>query len=288
MKFLQNIKNSIYSPSYYQELLTKRFSYSLKYYLLLALLMAAVITGVLSFTFVPKAKVFIETLGPKIVSGYPEELAITVDKGKVSTNVEEPYYIRMPESLKSNDDFDVNGEKMEKFENLLVIDTKSNFSVEQFLSYKTFALLTENALVTANNEQISIQPIDSNVDFYLDKTVLAMYAGKLQSFMKFVTPVLIVGIFVGGFLLSTSKLLYLLLGALIIWLIAKIKKMDIKYSKAYQLGLHLMTLGVILSPILMFLGISGKIPFLFTIILVVLAMVNLKKPDPVSPMSAIQ
>ena len=69
-------------------------------------------------------------------------------------------------------------------------------------------------------------------------------------------------------------LVYLLFGALVIWFMAKLRKVDLTYGQSYKLGLYLLTLPILYGilttgPLSMF-----HIPFGFTLILAALAYAN--------------
>jgi hypothetical protein len=211
---------------------------------------------------------------------YPQELEITIKNGKVSTNVQEPYYIKIPTEWKNNapDNLEINGQptsQLADIDNLLVIDTKNPFSLEKLYAYRTVALLTSDSVVYISDNKIEIQPLKNISDFRINKSQLVYLAGTIKPFTKFVYPVVCLGIFVGQALLLLFKFVYLLVAALLIWLVVAIKKINLGYKKSYQLGLHLITLGVILEPIIYLLGIS-TFPFAFTILLLLLALLNIK------------
>ena len=99
MEFFKNIKNSIYNPEYYSNLLNKPFSYSLKYFLLFSFIIALLLTVDSSFSALPKIKSFLDVAGKKTIQYYPDELQITIKNGKTSTNVNEPYFIKTPPGI---------------------------------------------------------------------------------------------------------------------------------------------------------------------------------------------
>lgn len=283
MEFFKNIKQSIYGPDYYQKLLSKPFSYSLKYYFLFILLLSLVASVLLSFYFIPRVALFADVISTKVVSHYPAELKVTIQNGKVSTNVHEPYFVAMPSEFKNDKNLELNGVDAKEFKNLVVIDTKSDFSIEQFQSYDTALLLTRDSLVmSGENGKITLQPLDSNVNFVLDKPTVEFFVAKIKPFLTFLYPLVFVVAFVVCLVALVFHLVYLLFGAFLVWIVVKAKKMSIGYGKSYQLGMHLMTFGILITTALTLLniyaGIGYSIPFFFSIVLVIMAVVNIKKP----------
>ena len=266
MKFFKNIKNSIYNPSYYNSVIANSFSSSLKYFLLFILLLSLLTTIILSFTTIPKIKSSIDTIGKEILRYYPDELEVVIKKGKVSTNVQEPYFIKIPGS---------------GLENILVINTKVPFSLENFKDYKTACLLTkENLVCYDENQTIKISPLTNVPDFKLNKSIVSSFLTKIQPFFKLFYPFLIFVFFIVIFISSLWRMIYLFFGALLIWLVAKVKKVDIGYKKSYQLGLYLMTAPFLINFLIKYVlkpfGVPLNIPYLFTIVLVITTVLNLK------------
>ena len=99
MSFLQNIGKSIYSPEFYKELLGLPFSFSLKYFYSLAVVLAVALAVIFSFKIIPAAQPFLQSIGPQVLNYYPDELVITIKNGDVSTNVAEPYLLPLPAPL---------------------------------------------------------------------------------------------------------------------------------------------------------------------------------------------
>lgn len=266
--FFQNLKSSIYSPKFYQELLAKPFSYSVKYFWIFAVVFSIVGASILSFTLVPAAKLFVGELGPKIIDYYPAELQVTIKNGQVSTNVQEPYFLKLPEGFDS---------KESNITNALVIDTQNNFTLEKFQSYSTFAWLTKNSLVSFKQGGINIQPIDKAANFYLDKSVISSFYDKFRPILNFIYPVIPAIVFIGYMFSFAFYMLYMFFGALIVWFACTIKGVKIKYFKAYQLGLHLLTPVIIIELLLKSFHIQNYIPFFGIILLFVFALVNINK-----------
>lgn len=276
MEFFNNVKKSIYSPDYYQEVLARPFSYSLRYFFLLVTVVALLATIVISFSVLPKITSFLNMVDEKVLQYYPDELEIVIEKGKASTNVQEPYFIKVPADWEQDDKVKPAG-----MENILVIDTKAPFSLENFKNYKTACLLTEDSLACYDdNQAVKITPLTQMPNFKINEAVVSSFLNKVQPFLKLAYPIFILVFFLVFFVSSAARLIYLLIGALLIWLVAKIKKVGIGYKKSYQIGLHLMTLpliaGFLINHLLTLFGIRIDPPYLFTIILVLAAFVNLK------------
>jgi len=274
MNIFVKIKNSIYNPKYYEEILEKPFSYSLKYYLVFALLFALVFTIVVTVRFIPVVNLM-SGKAPQLANYFPQELTITVKDGKASTNVAEPYFIKVPQEYKNRQGASSDAVNLD---NYVVIDTKNKFDLDTFYSYKTAALLTSNSIVYAdNNGKVSIYSLSSVKSFTLNRGAIVGFVNKATPFLVYLYPIVFLGAYLVGYGVIMVKLVYLLIGALIIWLVVKIKGLKIGYKKSYQAGMHLMTAAIIITSILG--AISNKLTFtyLFTILLVLATLLNIKK-----------
>ncbi len=284
MNIFVKIKNSIYSPKYYKEVLEKPFSYSFKFLLAFALLFAVVFAVVATVKLTP----FVSALPSKLSLApnyFPQELIISVKNGVVSTNVQEPYFIKMPDAFKDNNGFNssdakINGipaNKLTQLDNLVVIDTKNKFDVATFNSYKTFLLLTADSAIYMKDGAITVAPLSEVKDVTLNRDIISMGVNKVKPYLVILYPIIIIGAYIGGFFLVLVHMVYLLFGALLVWLIAKIKELKIGYKGSYKAGMQLMITPIIITSILGAISPKLTFTFLFSILLIISAFLNLKK-----------
>ena len=287
MNIFNKIKNSIYNPAYYQEVMAKPFSYSFKYLLVFGLLFALVFTIVVTIKFIPIVNMLSEK-APQLATYFPQDLKITIKDGKVSTNVQEPYFVKMPQELKNNASLNsanikVNGSAIQtdtkNMDNLVVIDTKDKFDIDTYNSYKTFMLVTADSVIYVNKDnQTTITSLSGVKDLTLTRSTVLDFINVLTPFLVILYPVVFVGAYVLGFMSVILKMFYLLFGALLVWAVAGIKGMKIGYKKAYIIGMPLMTSAIIIVAILNAFPTKMTFAFLFSILLIISAVINLKKP----------
>jgi len=266
MELFKNTKNSIYNPEYYNSLLSEPFSFSLKYFLLFTLIFSAIFSLIYSVRIIPPLRNFLNEKSMEILQRYPEGLEITIKKGKVLTNAEEPYFVKFPKR-------EMPGSTGPK--NFLVIDTRSDFSLEKFYSYSTAILLTRDSVVSQEKGKVTINQLENFPDFTVNKTVVSSFINKITPYFNLVIPIVMFGMLFGIYTAVSFRLVYLVVAALLIWVIGKIKKVNLNYSKSYQIGLHLMTLPIVVTFSLNLVSPQTSIPFLFTILTVVVAFINL-------------
>jgi len=271
MNFFEKIKDSIYSPEFYGTVPTSSFWKAFRYLLLLFFILAVLQTIIISFS-VKGVEKELDKLLTNTTEYYPKELQVELKNGEVTTNVEEPYFIPLPE-----------GEswKEEGYTNLIVIDTKTPFSAPQFNTYKSGVWITKNAVYykkdAARIEAFDLSQIKE--EFVVNKSFVQMLGDKIRPYFVYVTPILLVATFIGTFALFELKLFYLLLLALLILLLGKIMKWGLSYKHSYKVGMYAVTLGVLVEFLLVALKTYLQIPhipFLFTVITLVVVYMNLR------------
>ncbi|MDI6734083.1 MAG: DUF1189 family protein [Patescibacteria group bacterium] len=280
MTILNNIKQSIFSPKFYQGLTQKPFSFSIKYFYSLVLILAFILTIIISINLVPGLSLLFNNLSTAAVKSFPDNLIITIKAGKASTNVLEPFFVKMPNDFKAENQ---KNKEVSSPENFLVIDTKTSFSIDRFKEYKTLFWLTGDSIVGYDDGGIRIMSLEQIPDVVVDKPIFVSFVDKIKPIMKIIPPLAVLGIFaflIAGF---SFKLVHLLILALIILLIAKIKGVVSSYKNSYRIGIHAMTLGLVYYALTLILPIS--VLFLFSFLVLIVVWLNLlpqKKLDEVA------
>ncbi len=269
-EFIEHIQKSIYAPEYYRNILTRPASYAWKYYASLAMLLAVFMTITTTLPLLPKIQGFLKTLPETVMAVYPLDLVINIEKGVVSTNGVEPYYIDFPalhvEQASSS------------LLHLATIDTTSEVSMEQFLSYHSVFLLSQKSVVALDaDEKLQIMSL-GELTTVIDAPHVRSFLNSLQSYLVLVAPITVIVIFVGMCISFMAMLAYLLFDALLIYLMGKLLKEKWSYRDAYHLSLHAVTLPLLLSSVFYLLPISGmQFPFLSTALVLTVVYLNFRK-----------
>lgn len=268
MNFLKNIQDSIYSPKFYTTLLTKSFKESIGYFLLLILLLTVLNVITLIPTLLLDTPKVLNSFAENIINCFPKDLEFTITNGKASANISEPYFISSCE-----------GDKKEK---VAVIDTKTPFSLDKFNEYKVAAWITKDSIVYKKGSyETRTYTFNKVKDFKLNREVLNSYFKMASPYLKFVGPILLILSFIGIFLSYDFRLIYLLFLASIIWLFGKIFKQTMGYGQAYKVGLHAITLGLIVDSLVNlarpWTNFSG-FPFMVSILTLGIVIVNIFLP----------
>jgi hypothetical protein len=273
MNFFRKIRNSIYSPAFYSNIPQKSLGSAIGYFLLLSLFLTIIQSISPIWKFSTTGQTEIKKFVDQAKNFYPSGLEVKVQKGKVSTNVQEPYYISLPKDKNRT---------AEDNQNLVVIDTKTPFSVEQYNQYETFAWITENSVITKSENKIQINDLSKTSNITINKTFVMSLINKFSPWLKLITPLVIIGILIGIYITYAGRLIYLFFLALIVWLLAKLFKKPLTYGGSYKIGLHAVTLGFIADLLFGWIHFPGFV-FMFTLISLAVVLANmLSKPENIS------
>ena len=271
MKFFQKIRDSIYNPAFYKNLPKTKLESALSYFFILIVVLSFIQTVLLAFpvfTFVVGLQ---KTELPKLVQSFPANLQVKITNGIVTTNAKEPYFISTPPSDNTS----------MPYKNILVIDTKDPYSSKEFTNFDTMALLTKDSIFYKQDQSgvIRSYPLSHAKNLIIDRQHLTQVLNKYSPLLKFTIPVILVIIFLFLTLTYLIRFIYLFFLALIIFVFSKLIKPDLTYNESYLVGLHTLTLGLLAEvlinityPLIHFHGI----PFMVTIISVVIYLVNFK------------
>lgn len=266
MNFLKTIQNSIYSPKFYKEIPKKSFGQSIKYFLLLTLLLTIITLISLFQNLFIETPTLVQNFAKDTLNCFPKDLEIKIINGEASTSAKEPYFIENCNSIVSK----------------IVIDTKTPFSQSKFDEYHATAWLTKDSLITKNgSSQMKLYSLKEVDNFTLNKETINSFYNKFSPYLKFVGPALLVVTFLGIFIFSLFRLLQLLLTASLIWLLGKIFKHELNFSSSYKIGIYAATLGLIVDLVVSitskYSGFYG-FPFMFTVITLGVVIINLFLP----------
>jgi hypothetical protein len=275
-RFAVQIAHSVYSPAFYGELSSKPFSYSLKYLVSLSLLFSVVVSVWYGVIIGIDLWRFITVTGPAEVQEIlPDDLVLTIANGNLSINQPEPYIAPLPVDLR-------NESSSSSPKNLIVIDTNTPASIDAFRSYDTYILADKHTIIVQKSEQQTQSvTLPNDLDLVISSTTAASLNQTIQEFIDSWKWLIILGtlflmvtiIFVFGLV---GHLLYLLIAALGVMLISRLKGKPLGYAMSYQTGMHLITLPIALSLIILLLG-SSLPPFVFSFVLSLFALLNIRR-----------
>lgn len=260
----ETFKQSIYNPVFYQNATTAPLREIIRYYVKFSLLLSVVMTVSLGILLIPQGITFMNEYAPGMVKNYfPTGLSIHIEKGVASVNVTEPYLVPAKDGTQSV-------LKEQGLENMLVIDTKSDFDKKKFEEYKTFALLTKTEIVTQSDKgQITIQDLRVFPTSTINQEWLLSWVEKVHNYLGYIIFVGLVGTFLAMLFGYLKYLLVLFLFALIPLFIAYMKKTILSYGGAYRMSLYAIVPALALKTFLNLVGVFF-LPAYFTLLVFML------------------
>lgn len=270
--FFYIFKNSAFKPVYYLDVLKVKFNFSLKYFLFFFFVISFLTAATMSFSVVQKGRPFLEKVKKTVPQLYPKNLNIDIKDGQVSTNVPEPFFIPIDPELFPPDIS--KALKTQPIQNIMVIDT--SVPPSEIKKYQTFVLLTKDSVAFLGDQgEIRIQSLEEVKEFTINKDVINTAWQQVLPFFDKVIPFVIVALFLfipPAFVIG--KFFYLLFLTFLTWIIAQVYKLrSVNYGKALQINLHAITLPTIIVSVFQLLGVTPKIPFFQTIILLIFILI---------------
>lgn len=264
MDFIENIKNSVYNPTFYRNIPKESFGAALRYYLLLCLLVTFFRLVFLSFPVATNVTSAVQAGTQGLLNNYPGNLEVTIHQGKLSVNQPEPYILPLcfKDAACQN----------------IIIDTNRP-DVETYLKQKNlFMLLTQDkAYIKSSSTDIRVQDLSQIGDMKVNKSVVINFLHDISPWTKFFVPfaLLFIGIMLYiGFLF---KLVYLLFLTLILWLLARKFAPGMTYGQSYKISLHVVTLGILAALLLDVTSWFSHIysfPFMGTLFSILIFLIN--------------
>ncbi len=285
MNFFKDLKNSVYNPAFYRQLLDRSFGYSFSYYAKLAAVIALVWSASISFALVPAAYSFFNQASQAVGEVYPADLELAVKDGVLTKNIAGPVRLPLPAIVK---------EKMTS-ENqatttkaLAVIDTEASADLASYEKAGAYVLVTKEALVYQDGEdktRVSIAPFDHQMTFGLNQAKIIDHIEKARPWLKLVAPALLVVLFLAFMFVMYLMLLPLGLLALLVWGVLRLMKKNIgrtvAFGTAYRLTLHASTASFLVWAIFSVLVGSGFGVLFFSGLTLFLVYLNLRVVEPV-------
>jgi hypothetical protein len=242
--FFRAFYKSILSPPYYTDIMAARPSFSIKYYIILALILTVVNTIVGAINYAPSLKRDLTASSEEIIQSFPQDLELNITPAGITANKDFPLIAQTPSALKGLP------------KNLAVIDP--NGEVGMLQKYDALVLINNSYIIVGDSNNIQTVPLKDLPETTINYDKMQNLSETLSFVAKFAW-LFTSGAFVlsGIFNFFVWRLIYLAAFSLGIWLMYKTSVGS--YVKSLQINLHSITLPLLISTIL---GIGGiYIPF---------------------------
>lgn len=276
--FPTTVVKAVSSPAFYKDVIKGKIGGGFGYFLLLTFLLAAIETALISVAIIPSTEILLAKIRENIVDIFPADLEIKIDKGQVSTNVAQPYKIPFSQfqRLLPQATTDLSPEFPTE-ENFLVIDSKAK--VEDFPKYKTSLLLISSGIVIPEPDNgFRYYPMSKDTSLTIDRRMVRMAWSRISPLTQWLAPGIVGVIFVLMiFFFPVWHLVYLIFGALLLLLFARLVAIRLSFKAAYRVGLYAITLPLLVELVVSLLLPGVSIPFYFTVIFLIFSQIMLRR-----------
>ena len=260
-------KDSFYNPDFYSSIPQVKIATGLKFVLLLTFFSTIILATKLLIVGIPEFQKFKN--GDFVERMYPSELVVTIENGVVSTNVEVPYTIPFQSAQEDEP------------QNLLVIDTNPEISLNTINSYDSFLVITSDSLVTKESENDTrIIPLNQIDNLVINKDLARDVVGTLMKFLPLIILLVVIVIMpIITLFIFFASIFPLLLLSLIPLIVARVKGWKIGYKDAFKISLYLLGPVIIVDTLAMLLGITAVSFWITLVIMTIVSVLNLRKPS---------
>lgn len=267
-----NIKSHtprFYDPSFYVEVRTKTLGSGAKTLYLWGVIGIALWTLFITIvTIIPFA---LSDFPEKIVAAYPDDLVVMVANGHLSINQPLPYYVK-------NTLFETTPESPVEY--LAIFDGGNTLSGDAH-DNSTLALIKETYAITGSGNGQSRVTSFSSIEgtTTAQKSDIIAMVDKVRPYFKSVVLggaafMVIFGTLFGALMWVGLHMVYLLIPAVLIMFFTMTRTSPLSFKESYMIALHASIPVAIVFFLLAFAGFA-KIPFVYTVLVVAIAVINI-------------
>lgn len=267
MGFWTKLKGSFFSPQQYRDVSQGRLSSAFGYYFAIVALISLTVSGVFSFIAVPAVQEFANVTVSQVIASIPQNLSLRIKDDLASTNdpAAEPIFFQSSDTDPS------------KQVTFVVLDTTRKFSYEQFKAFNAIVWIANDGVGTfkdGSSGQIQFMPYKGVKDLTITGAMVADLVAQARTYLPVLYAFFVPVLFLLSFMYHVGTLIWLLLGALLVLLIAKGRGIALTYKQAYAISLYAVTASLLFRLFEVFI-FATSIPFGFTMVFIVVVVLNL-------------
>ena len=243
MSFFRDLVSSVYNPDFYAGIPQKRFGACLGFFLLLAVILGGgkVVVFSPAWRDIPKAA---KEITQGLINGIPADLQVSITKGKVSINKPSPYFI----PYSNFEGVDAKQMPFDVPQNFIAIDATKDYNSELFAKYDAFILITRDAIYNRKTSgELTVLELSRVPDIKITRQYLSDLALKYSSWLPYLAPITAAGIFIAYFFAYSLSLVYFLILAILVLILAKAMKRELNFQNAYKISIFASVLPFIVA-----------------------------------------
>lgn len=236
---------SLTSPRYYREVFANNLSLSIKYYVVLVGLSSILIAVHTTIFVVPDLKERLNRGVEQISSFYPADLEISMVGGEWNINKEMPFVVQMPQAWLDSDENRDKGIPV----NLVVFDKGG--TIEDLERHSSLVIVNDVNVIYREANGIRSFKLEGIPEGTFNRGSFDELIGGMATFLSFIPYIMFLWFFISlMFYFILARVVYLFVVALIVWLLGRISRLNLSYESCFKLGLHAMTLPVVVFVVL--------------------------------------
>jgi hypothetical protein len=264
--FFYIIFKSLTSTDYYREVIRSEPSITMKYFFALTLTVTVVATAVQGTYSVPRTREFVRSSIDHVRDVYPEDMVIKIEEGQMTINRPSPFIIPLPEAVQMDPE--------QQYENILVYD--ENGTLDDYGPYSTLFLVNKRNILVQGENAIEAYPIRNFPEGEFTYETYNQILNRITDLTRYIPYVVYLGLFFAYLVYFViMRMIYLLVIALLLLGSGMIMSVNYKFSKYYQIGIHAMTLPLLVELIGIVTQTPVRIPYWFMIIHLIVGVVVL-------------
>lgn len=251
-------------------MLKTRTSLTVKYFLMLSLLLSIVLSIKISLVQIPQAQKAVTDISSSARDMFLQDLVITIKDNKWEINKPEPFIVPFPinDSASDKDSTDP--------KNILIL--YQGGTIEDLDKLDTLILVNAKNVLVRESKGFRVYPLENLPNGTITRSDFDGFMNQMLNFTKNLPYLLVVFIFIGTLfyfaVFQGSNVLFFALG---VWLISTILKKKIDYTASARITAHAATLPMAIMIVTKLIGYQIPVPFWFEITTVVFAIIVLVK-----------
>src|SRR3989338_4396174 len=236
-RFFNTIKDSFYSPTFYAGMHGRSVGGAVGYFVLLSLICTLLAVAFEAGRVTDGVKTFRDEYVTGLIASYPQDLEITLKNGVISSNKQGEYAVPLAEALR--------GQDAERRANLVVVNTSEKFSVEKWQQADTRVWVGSDAIAFEDNKGLKVEPASKFPEGTLTRGKIDALYARIAPFIDNLPLIALLGVGVFFFTVFVLNLLWALLLAVVVLIIAHNLRKPFTYADAYKTTVYAMTLGLL-------------------------------------------
>ena len=256
--------HSLTSITYYKDILRSNRKLSIKYFVVLASLASLVTSLNLAFKVTPNVRSTIDKVLSQMEAMYPNDLVIKTENNTWQINKPEPLVMPFVDAQ------EMEQQKLPK--NFIVFSKQG--TIDDLEKFDTFILVNEKNVIVRGSDKIESYPLKDVPNGEFNKQKMTTAINNLRGFLGFLEAGIIVLLSFFVILYNFAfRVVYLFVVAAIVWIIGIVASSNLTYRQSFRIGLHTMTLPIVIELMLLTANIQFRVPLWFMLTNLLFALV---------------